>query len=86
MLCRMERRRYLALAGSGLTMVVAGCIGGGDGGDEENGDSTENTGTNDTDNGTNDTDNGNGGNNNETLPGYPSDGDNETDGGNGANG
>ena len=79
-LWRMERRRYLALAGSGLTVIVAGCIGGGDGGDEENGNDT---------NGTDGTDNGSGGgNNNGTLPGYPSDDDNETDGsgGNGADG
>jgi hypothetical protein len=74
MLCRMERRRYLALAGSGAAVFITGCIGGDDSGDDDNGGSP-----NDTDNGTDNTDNGNESNNNGTLPGYPSDGDNETD-------
>lgn len=78
----MDRRQYLALAGSGVVASVAGCLGGnGDSDDDTNNSDDGNGGGNTTDDGSNGTDDGNetettedGGIGNETSDGSEDDG------------
>lgn len=78
----MDRRQYLALAGSGVVASVAGCLGGnGDSDDDTNNSDDGNGGGNTTDDGSNGTDDGtetetteDGGTGNETSDGSEDDG------------